>query len=243
MRRFLVLAAALTAAALVQTGAASAQTGPGVALPREPAGQFFDPSSKTWVTYYMTPEEQQRRRAALLARQVVPYETDQPAGTVIVDTYTKYLYFIQADGKAMRYGIGVGKEGFEWSGIERISRKAEWPSWTPPAEMRARRPGLPSFMPGGPKNPLGARALYLGSTLYRIHGTNEEWSIGYAVSSGCIRMMNADVIDLYSRVGVGTKVVIIGPGSPFPSTDPFVTAEMRRKLELPAPALVPKTAS
>lgn len=142
-------------------------------------------------------------------RQVVNYTTNEPAGTIVIDTRRYHLYLVMPGGKAMRYGIGVARSGFEWRGTERISNKREWPSWTPPAEMHARQPGLPRFMPGGPNNPMGARALYLGSTLYRIHGTNEPWSIGQSVSSGCIRMTNEDVIDLYQRVNVGAKVVVI----------------------------------
>lgn len=142
-------------------------------------------------------------------RQVVNYRTDQSPGTIVVDTRRHYLYLVLRDGKAMRYGIGVARFGFEWSGTHRVTAKREWPSWTPPAEMHARQPGLPKFMEGGPNNPMGARALYLGSTLYRIHGTNEPWSIGRSVSSGCIRMTNEDVIDLYQRASVGAKVVVI----------------------------------
>jgi Uncharacterized protein conserved in bacteria len=142
-------------------------------------------------------------------RQVVPYATTERSGTIVVDTRQHFLYFVLGDGRALRYGIGVARDGFEWSGTHRVTRKAEWPSWTPPAEMRRRQPGLPAFMEGGPNNPLGARALYLGSTLYRIHGTNEPWSIGQNVSSGCIRMTNADVIDLYGRVQLNTKVVVL----------------------------------
>lgn len=142
-------------------------------------------------------------------RQVVTYRTSEAPGTVIVDTRQYFLYLVMPGGKAMRYGIGVARTGFEWRGSEKISAKREWPSWTPPAEMHARQPGLPSFMPGGPNNPMGARALYLGSTLYRIHGTNEPWTIGRSVSSGCIRMTNEDVIDLYRRVAVGARVVVI----------------------------------
>ncbi|SDG41236.1 L,D-transpeptidase [Pelagibacterium luteolum] len=142
-------------------------------------------------------------------RQVVNYRTDQAPGTVIVDTRQHFLFLVMPDGKAMRYGIGVARTGFEWSGTHRVTNKREWPSWTPPAEMHARQPGLPTFMPGGPNNPMGARALYLGSTLYRIHGTNEPWTIGRSVSSGCIRMTNQDVIDLYGRVPVGARVVVI----------------------------------
>ncbi len=141
-------------------------------------------------------------------RQVVPYATHERSGTIVVDTRQHFLYFVLGDGRALRYGIGVARNGFEWRGTHRISRKAEWPGWTPPAEMRKRQPGLPAHMPGGIDNPLGARALYLGSTLYRIHGTNEPWSIGQNVSSGCIRMHNEHAIDLYNRVGVGTKVIV-----------------------------------
>jgi lipoprotein-anchoring transpeptidase ErfK/SrfK len=142
-------------------------------------------------------------------RQVVPYPTSERSGTLVVDTANHFLYLVLGDGRALRYGIGVARDGFEWSGTHRVSRKAEWPSWTPPAEMHARQPGLPARMEGGPNNPLGARALYLGSTLYRIHGTTEPWSIGQNVSSGCIRMTNADVIDLYDRVQLNTKVVVL----------------------------------
>jgi lipoprotein-anchoring transpeptidase ErfK/SrfK len=142
-------------------------------------------------------------------RQVVQYATGERSGTIIVDTGAHFLYLVLGDGRALRYGIGVAKSGFEWSGTHKVTRKAEWPSWTPPAEMLKRRPDLPRFMEGGPNNPLGARALYLGSTLYRIHGTTEPWSIGQNVSSGCIRMTNADVIDLYNRVKLNTKVVVI----------------------------------
>ena len=146
---------------------------------------------------------------AALRRQVVSYQGNEAAGTVIVDTAHTYLYLILGGGKAMRYGIGVGRPGFTWSGIKTISAKKEWPDWTPPSEMLARRPDLPRHMEGGPQNPLGARAMYLGSTLYRIHGSNEPWTIGTNVSSGCIRMRNEDVIDLYGRVNVGTRVIVI----------------------------------
>jgi len=142
-------------------------------------------------------------------KQVVDYSGRESAGTIVVDTPNKFLYLVQGNGKAMRYGIGVGRPGFTWSGVKQISAKKEWPSWTPPKEMLARRPDLPRFMEGGPENPLGARAMYLGSTLYRIHGSNEPWTIGTNVSSGCIRMRNEDVIDLYGRVNVGARVVVI----------------------------------
>jgi lipoprotein-anchoring transpeptidase ErfK/SrfK len=142
-------------------------------------------------------------------KQVVEYHGKEGAGTIVVDTPNKFLFLVQGDGKALRYGIGVGRPGFTWSGVKTISAKKEWPAWTPPPEMLVRRPDLPRHMEGGPQNPLGARAMYLGSTLYRIHGSNEPWTIGTNVSSGCIRMRNEDVIDLYGRVGVGSRVVVI----------------------------------
>lgn len=145
----------------------------------------------------------------MFLRQVVQYPTSERSGTIVIDTRAHFLYFVLGDGRALRYGIGVAKTGFEWNGTHQVTRKAEWPGWTPPAEMLQRRPELPRFMEGGPNNPLGARALYLGSTLYRIHGTTEPWSIGQNVSSGCIRMTNADVMDLYERVKLYTKVVVL----------------------------------
>lgn len=145
--------------------------------------------------------------------QVVAYNSSEKAGTIIIDTQSRFLYLVMSDGKARRYGVGVGKAGFEWTGSEKITQKKEWPSWRPPSEMIAREKKkgriLPAFMEGGPQNPLGARALYLGSTLYRIHGTNQPWTIGQAVSSGCIRMRNQDVVDLYERARVGAKVRVI----------------------------------
>ena len=146
-------------------------------------------------------------------RQLVGYVTAEPAGTIIIDTSHTYLYLMLGRGKALRYGVGVGREGFTWTGTERISRMSEWPDWHPPKEMIERQPYLPRFMAGGEGNPLGARALYLGNTIYRIHGTNQPSTIGHFVSSGCIRLTNEDVEDLYSRVGIGTRVVVL-PGSP-----------------------------
>jgi lipoprotein-anchoring transpeptidase ErfK/SrfK len=142
-------------------------------------------------------------------KQMVQYRGSEPAGTIIIDTPQRFLFLVQDNGMAVRYGIGVGKPGFTWAGEKKVSAKKEWPDWTPPPEMLERRPDLPHFMAGGPENPLGARAMYLGSSLYRIHGSNEPWTIGQAVSSGCIRMRNEDVIDLYGKVKVGTKVVVI----------------------------------
>lgn len=141
-------------------------------------------------------------------RAEVDYRTSERPGTLVVDTPSRYLYLVQGGGRAIRYGIGVGRPGFEWSGVKTVSRKSEWPDWTPPKEMLKRRPDLPRHMRGGADNPLGARALYLGGSMYRIHGTNEPETIGHNVSSGCIRMMNEDVVDLYNHVRVGTKVVV-----------------------------------
>ena len=146
---------------------------------------------------------------ARLRRQQVTYSTTEAAGTVVVDTSNTYLYFVLGGGKAIRYGIGVGREGFTWSGIRTIERKSEWPDWLPPADMLQRQPYLPRFMAGGPGNPLGARAMYLGGSAYRIHGTNKPSSIGQHVSSGCIRLLNEDVVDLYGRTHIGTKVVVL----------------------------------
>jgi lipoprotein-anchoring transpeptidase ErfK/SrfK len=144
-----------------------------------------------------------------LRRQIVSYQGREAPGTVIVDTPNTYLYYVLGNGQAIRYGIGVGRDGFTWSGTEKISRKTEWPDWHPPAEMIQRQPYLPRFVAGGESNPLGARALYLGNSVYRIHGTNVPSTIGGRVSSGCIRMVNEDVIDLYNRVNVGTRVVVL----------------------------------
>jgi lipoprotein-anchoring transpeptidase ErfK/SrfK len=146
---------------------------------------------------------------ARLKRQIVGYATREAPGTVIIDTPNTYLYYVLGGGQAIRYGIGVGRDGFTWSGVQSITKKAEWPNWTPPAEMIARQPYLPRFMAGGPGNPLGARAMYLGGTVYRIHGTNAPSTIGTHVSSGCIRLTNEDVADLYSRVNVGTRVIVL----------------------------------
>jgi lipoprotein-anchoring transpeptidase ErfK/SrfK len=145
--------------------------------------------------------------------QMVEYQTKEAPGTIVIDTNNRFLYLVMDGGKARRYGVGVGKPGFEWAGAHKVTRKAEWPDWTPPSEMIGREAAkghyLPARMDGGPENPLGARAMYLGSTLYRIHGTNAPWTIGSAVSSGCIRLRNEDVVDLYERVKVGTRVIVI----------------------------------
>jgi len=159
----------------------------------------------------MPPQDQDQDfvQAERFKRQVVDYPTREAPGTIIIDTPNTYLYLVLGNGRALRYGIGVGREGFAWSGVQTISKKAEWPDWTPPPEMLARQPYLPRFMAGGPGNPLGARAMYLGGTEYRIHGTNAPETIGTRVSSGCIRLVNDDVIDLYGRVNVGAKVVVL----------------------------------
>jgi lipoprotein-anchoring transpeptidase ErfK/SrfK len=149
-----------------------------------------------------------------LRRQIVSFDRNEPAGTIVIDTANTYLYYVLGNGRAMRYGVGVGREGFTWSGVQSISRKAEWPDWHPPAEMIARQPYLPRFVAGGPGNPLGARAMYLGSSQYRIHGTNDPTTIGKFVSSGCIRLTNEDVSDLFSRVSVGARVVVLPKNAP-----------------------------
>jgi lipoprotein-anchoring transpeptidase ErfK/SrfK len=158
---------------------------------------------------------------ARLRRQVVDYPTKEAPATVVIDTAHTYLYLVLGGGRALRYGIGVGREGFTWSGVETIARKAEWPDWIPPAQMVARQPYLPRWVAGGPSNPLGARAMYLGNTEYRIHGTNQPSTIGGHVSSGCIRMLNEDVMDLYSRVHIGTKVVVLPNHSPTVARGPL----------------------
>lgn len=149
-----------------------------------------------------------RPLAAPIPREIVGYEGHEPPGTIVVSTSERRLYYVLGDGEAVRYGVGVGRPGFEWSGAHRVTAKREWPDWTPPRQMIARRPDLPRHMEGGIGNPLGARAIYIGGTLYRIHGSNEPETIGFAVSSGCIRMTNNDVVDLYDRVKLGAKVVV-----------------------------------
>jgi len=178
---------------------------------------YFAPDEDRTALQPLPPEDQPEQGqpkalAPQFRRQLVDYVTSEPAGTVIIDTPHTYLYLVRGGGKAVRYGIGVGREGFTWSGGQRISRMSQWPDWHPPKEMIERQPYLPRFMAGGEGNPLGARALYLGNTLYRIHGTNQPSTIGSFVSSGCIRLTNEDIEDLYSRVNIGTRVVVL-PGS------------------------------
>jgi lipoprotein-anchoring transpeptidase ErfK/SrfK len=176
-----------------------------------PTASLFEQAMPSQAAPYEATEEELGavETPAQFRRQIVSYATHEPAGTIIVDTPNTYLYYVLGNGRAVRYGIGVGREGFTWSGTKAVAQKKEWPDWVPPAEMIARQPYLPRFMAGGPGNPLGARALYIGGTVYRIHGTNQPSSIGKRVSSGCIRMLNADIIDLYSRANVGAKVVVL----------------------------------
>jgi len=173
-----------------------------------------DPSNMAALPPEVRPEiAPAKELAPQFRRTLIEYRTKEPAGTIIIDTPNTHLYLVLGNGKALRYGVGVGREGFTWSGMERVTRMLEWPDWTPPEEMIVRQPYLPRFMAGGETNPLGARALYLGNTIYRIHGTNQPSTIGTFVSSGCIRMTNEDVMDLYRRVKVGTRVVVL-PGRP-----------------------------
>ena len=176
------------------------------------ARRFYDPATRAWLSAALlrSPVGAPVRRDDFspIKREVVTYAAPYAPGTIVVETSQRRLYYTLGDGKAMRYGVGVGREGFQWAGTNRITRKAEWPGWTPPPAMRRRQPHLPAYVEGGPDSPLGARAMYIGSTYYRIHGSNQPWTIGQAVSSGCIRMANEDVIDLYERVKIGTKVVV-----------------------------------
>lgn len=209
MRRMGFLVAAVIPALLV-AGAAKAEL-----------QEFWDQAQNKFVKFDVKGTQQYLRSGASMGgarsyspipRQIVAYDGPQGVNTIIIKTSERRLYYVFEDGKAFKYGIGVGREGFQWSGSDRISRKAEWPGWTPPPQMIKREAAkgrkLPPYMPGGINNPLGARALYIGARLYRIHGSNEPWTIGGAVSSGCIRMTNDDVIDLYDRVDVGTRVVV-----------------------------------
>jgi lipoprotein-anchoring transpeptidase ErfK/SrfK len=182
---------------------------PGQSLPIEPQPATRAPGIPQHAALNPDFRQVERSLDPMYLPQVVAYGGNHRPGTIVIDTPNKFLYLVEADGKARRYGIGVGRPGFEWAGVKAITRKAEWPDWRPPAAMLQRRPDLPRYMPGGPENPMGARGLYLGSSLYRIHGTNEPHTIGQAVSSGCIRMRNEDVTDLYERVRVGTRVIVM----------------------------------
>ena len=203
----LVLAGALPSAPVVFSSAASAQ-----ALGFAPAQSENFPQD--YVTSAPAPESEASVLPERLRRGIVNFDTREAPGTIIIDTGNTVLYYVLGGGRAIRYGVGVGRDGFTWSGVQTISRKAEWPDWHPPAEMVARQPYLPRFMAGGPGNPLGARAMYLGSSQYRIHGTNDPTTIGKFVSSGCIRLTNEDVSDLFSRVDIGTKVVVLPKHAP-----------------------------
>ena len=198
-----IKAAAAIAALVASTTIASANPFFFLGQPMQTAPAIQAPVERA------APDEDSVELPARLRRQVVAYQTNERPGTIVIDTPNTYLYFVLGNGRAIRYGIGVGRDGFTWSGTQTVTRMAEWPSWTPPAEMIARQPYLPRFMAGGPGNPMGARAMYLGNTIYRIHGTNAPNTIGQRVSSGCIRLTNEDVTDLYSRVHVGTRVVVL----------------------------------
>ncbi len=219
----LVFGAALAAGAALSYTSASAQT-----------YAFAPVQNNDAVFEQVMPDEdaaQATQPRAELRRQIVNYVSSEPAGTVIVDTPNTYLYYVLGGGRAIRYGIGVGRDGFTWSGVKAVERKTEWPDWYPPAEMIERQPYLPRMMAGGPGNPLGARAMYIGGTVYRIHGTNAPDTIGKHVSSGCIRMLNEDVTDLYERVNVGTKVVVL------PDNRYRAAAEMHRLPPRAAPVV------
>jgi lipoprotein-anchoring transpeptidase ErfK/SrfK len=192
-----------------------------------PAGFPFLSSRADQMAPLQEQTEQGFELPAKFKRQVVGYSGNEAPGTIVIDTGNTFLYLVMPGNRAMRYGIGVGRDGFRWSGTQSITKKAEWPDWTPPAEMIARQPYLPRFMAGGETNPLGARAMYLGSTIYRIHGTNAPSTIGTRVSSGCIRLTNEDVADLYSRVTVGTKVIVLNTADhrvEAPTSRPLVSA-------------------
>jgi lipoprotein-anchoring transpeptidase ErfK/SrfK len=210
--RFRSVGFVLTTAGTVFAAAAAAAQPLALADPssRYPASIFQEAMPQDSIV--PEPDQSGARVPAHLRRQIVGYPTTEAPGTVIIDTPRTYLYYVLGNGRAIRYGIGVGREGFTWSGVQNVSRKSEWPDWIPPAEMLQRQPYLPRFMAGGPGNPLGARALYLGNSIYRIHGTNQPSTIGGRVSSGCIRMLNEDVVDLYNRVSIGTKVVVLRAG-------------------------------
>ena len=202
----------------------------------EPLFGFLSPAEQPQIPPQSVPEEQPGPDADAqldprLQRQIVNYASNDAPGTVIIDTPHTFLYYVLGSGQAIRYGIGVGRQGFTWSGVKQVARKAEWPDWYPPQEMIARQPYLPRMVAGGPGNPLGARAMYLGDSEYRIHGTNDPTTIGKQVSSGCIRLTNEDVEDLYSRVQIGAKVIVL------PQTTPEQVAQSPAQLrQAPAPA-------
>jgi len=227
MSRPVLVLSAVTAALLLPQAPAAAQSYADPSFQAPPAFARVAPQVEDEADYGRATGV-----PAHLRRQIVSYPSHEAPGTIVVDTPNTYLYYVLGNGKAVRYGIGVGRDGFRWSGTQRVVRKAEWPDWHPPAEMVARQPYLPRFMAGGPSNPLGARALYLGNSIYRIHGTNSPSTIGGRVSSGCIRMLNDDVIDLYARAKVGTKVVVLPDGG----------RRLQDVVEKPAPRLARQTA-
>jgi lipoprotein-anchoring transpeptidase ErfK/SrfK len=205
MYNFTRLKTVAAVAALLVVSATTAAS----ANPFNPFEALFGPQRPpVTAPAYANPQDDASELRGDLRRQIVDYRTSEAPGTIIIDTPNTFLYLVLPGGKAMRYGIGVGREGFTWSGVKTIERKAEWPDWTPPPQMIQRQPYLPRFVAGGQSNPLGARAMYLSGSVYRIHGTNAPETIGGFVSSGCIRLLNEDVIDLYSRVHVGAKVVV-----------------------------------
>jgi len=208
----------------------SVQAGPAPVDPRVTgSAQVGDPHNMAAFPPEVRPETGSKKELPPeFRRTLIDYYTKEPSGTIIIDTPNTYLYLVLGNGKALRYGVGVGREGFTWSGAERVTKMAEWPDWNPPEEMIVRQPYLPRFMAGGETNPLGARALYLGKTVYRIHGTNQPSTIGTFVSSGCIRLTNEDVMDLYGRIRVGTRVVVL-PGRP-----PATAATAPSPVPLPA---------
>ncbi|SHN70533.1 Lipoprotein-anchoring transpeptidase ErfK/SrfK [Bradyrhizobium erythrophlei] len=217
----IVVAGVLSLTPFALTGQAKAQT-----LSYVPVASSAFPSDEDTVA---PNDPSDRRSAALperLRRTIVALDTREAPGTIIIDTGNTVLYYVVAPGRAIRYGVGVGREGFTWSGVQTITNKAEWPDWHPPAQMIARQPYLPRFMAGGPGNPLGARAMYLGSSEYRIHGTNDPTTIGKFVSSGCIRLTNEDVTDLFSRVGIGTRVVVMSKNAAHLAARPVVGGEV-----------------
>jgi lipoprotein-anchoring transpeptidase ErfK/SrfK len=213
-----VAAFAFATALLAVPFAAQAQTLGYAPVPPQPYPQDQTYSQDYANPGYATGEPQAADEDAALPdrlrKQIVSFDRSEPAGTIVIDTANTYLYYVLGNGRAIRYGVGVGREGFTWAGVQTVTRKAEWPDWHPPAKMIARQPYLPRFVAGGPGNPLGARAMYLGSSVYRIHGTNDPTTIGKFVSSGCIRLTNEDVSDLFSRVTVGTKVVVLPKNAP-----------------------------
>jgi lipoprotein-anchoring transpeptidase ErfK/SrfK len=218
MRRHITLAFCATALACMTATAASANPlanllggifGGGQSAHGSSAYQAYASQSPYYQPVAAPSYDASRPSAVRIPREIVAYNGPHAPGTIIISTSERRLYLVMPGQRAMKYGIGVGRAGFEWAGTKSITRKEEWPDWRPPADMLRRRPDLPRYMAGGPDNPLGARAMYLGDTLYRIHGSNEPETIGQAVSSGCIRMLNEDVVDLYQRVKVGTKVVVL----------------------------------